>query len=460
MTVKTRVLLATAFLAIVASSGACAQCAAPGGVIVSITSSVGARALNADDTVKVDLTFDGRRRIADLQFTIGGRQIDIKPNAQHGIARHILLQTQYGPTGDVSLESDSGGTLTMMEALDSLTVSAVATDDSGACGIGIAQFSTATPRDFVIAVGVAGIRKDPTQANSEVESLTYSRSDAVEVSNHLVRHSGVPADHAYLLLDNTSLPEVPEAKHVLPVNAPSDISKIFARIGRIADRSAHVYFYFSGHSLVDPSAQGDSVFFLLPSSDLGPGGESSRYTWTNLVNDFSRLRARAVLILDTCYSGLGGGVAHDDSSETTASPPPEGPATPAIPAIPARQPPNSAKKVLGLAYQGDEPKREKLPSNVIGVVTSSSGTSPSWEIGDPIHHGLFTYYLLQVGQEVVDSTSTPKALTLDDAFGQKNGTNMARERTTAYFNSSSTPKQKPWADIQSDGVNDIWWVKQ
>jgi uncharacterized caspase-like protein len=425
-----------------------AQCNVAGGVGVRITSSAGARALNAGDRVQVELTPAPGRQIARLQFTVDGQRVEIAANDQQGIGNIISLEAQYGSTGTVTLESAGAGTLTVREAVEAFTISAIATDEKGACGIGQAQFPTATPRDFVIAVGVSGIRTDKPQIPDD-SRLSFSRSDAVEVSNHMVRYSGVPPEHAYLLLDDTTLAQPPAAGHILPVNQSSDISKIFAAVGRIADKKAHVYFYFSGHALVDPSAQGDTIFFLLPASDLSPGAESTRYTWSNLVNDFRRLRARAVLILDTCYSGLGGDVSHDTSSQAS----PNAPASQALKLGKAMY----TRKVLGRPYQGEEPTREALPTNVLGIVTSSSGTAPSWEVGDPIDHGLFTYFLLQVGKEAVAATTV---LTLDDAFGSKDNTNKARERTSSFFDGSTNPKQLPWASINSDGVNELWWVRQ
>jgi len=193
--------------------------------------------------------------------------------------------------------------------------------------------------------------------------LEYPADDARAMAQTLQSNCGFPQDHIKLLVDEDAT----------AINVRTAIG---TWLTKVAGRRDLVVIYFSGHGApdLDPNISEDGIRKYLVCHDSDPTNLfATAIPMEDLSSALLRVRSeRTVVFLDSCYSGSAEPAGHDGSVRTFERP--------------------------GVDVTG------KLKSGFIdtlalsgrgrAVMTACDPDGESWEYND-IHHGIFTYYLLQ-----------------------------------------------------------------
>jgi hypothetical protein len=259
-------------------------------------------------------------------------------------------------------------------------------DDSGNCGLTRATARIRGTSPVAIVIGV-----DKNKLASQ--SPRYARADAIAVVEHLVEGLKLDPKNIWFLTHDISRDSLKYPVNLREIPSPDAIS---TAIGEAAQRTAPntaIYFYFSGHQYVRPPSsnmdQGSNYFFVLPNSIPNPSGISTMYSWDALANDLYQIDQRVIIaILDSCYSGsVTAGYANSADSWKVGAP-----------------------KQLGVLSGVELPRKKKL--NTDALLTSTSGTLPSWEFSR-LGHGVFTAFILKSDDWARDKAAD---VTINDLF--------------------------------------------
>lgn len=206
---------------------------------------------------------------------------------------------------------------------------------------------------YAVLIGVGAYE------NEAIPPLKYAERDARSMYEFLTTRGGFKKENVELLTDSTK--EKPTLRNIRRA--------LGEKLVRKAGRDDTVLIFYAGHGApeVDPAGQeNDGLSKYLVPRDADPDSlYSTGFAMDEVNNVFRRLSAeRAVVMLDTCYSGAGGGRTFA-GQKTRAS---------------------------GVSDQFlDRLTRSK--GRVI--ITASGANEVALELPEPIGHGIFTYYLLE-----------------------------------------------------------------
>lgn len=193
------------------------------------------------------------------------------------------------------------------------------------------------PNDYAIVIGIEKYRGLP--------KADYSNSDAGLVKDYL-KALGIPERNiAYLVNEKASL---------------SDIKKTVERwLPNRVRSGSKVYFYYSGHGAPDP-ASGDA--YLVPYDGDPDYLTVTGYSLKTLYEKLGKLPAESIVMLDSCFSGAGGGKGRSVMAKG------------ARPLVTIKAPTRLKENVV-----------------VLAAASGSQISSSSPEKG----HGIFTYFMLK-----------------------------------------------------------------
>jgi hypothetical protein len=207
-----------------------------------------------------------------------------------------------------------------------------------------------------------------------VRKLRYAADDAKAFYDHLVHYNHIPAENVTLLLDQEA--SLTELRSTLGTHLKSK-----------AGRDDMVIIFFAGHGATEKdvmSPDGDGLEkYLLPydadPKDLYatalPMGEVSRI--------FNRIRSeRLVFIADSCYSGASGG--------RTIS-------------------------LTGIRANISDTFLDRIATGKGRIILTASGANEVSAEDEKLHHGVFTYFLLD-GLRGKADTDKDGVITVDEAY--------------------------------------------
>jgi hypothetical protein len=207
-----------------------------------------------------------------------------------------------------------------------------------------------------------------------VRKLRYAADDAKAFYDHLVHYNHIPAENVTLLLDQEA--SLTELRSTLGTHLKSK-----------AGRDDMVIIFFAGHGATEKdvmSPDGDGLEkYLLPydadPKDLYatalPMGEVSRI--------FNRIRSeRLVFIADSCYSGASGG--------RTIS-------------------------LTGIRANISDAFLDRIATGKGRIILTASGANEVSAEDEKLHHGVFTYFLLD-GLRGKADTDKDGVITVDEAY--------------------------------------------
>ena len=207
-----------------------------------------------------------------------------------------------------------------------------------------------------------------------VRKLRYAADDAKAFYDHLVHYNHIPAENVTLLLDQEA--SLTELRSTLGTHLKSK-----------AGRDDMVIIFFAGHGATEKdvmSPDGDGLEkYLLPydadPKDLYatalPMGEVSRI--------FNRIRSeRLVFIADSCYSGASGG--------RTIS-------------------------LTGIRANISDAFLDRIATGKGRIILTASGANEVSAEDEKLHHGVFTYFLLE-GLRGKADTDKDGVITVDEAY--------------------------------------------
>lgn len=356
---------------------------------------------------------DPSRRLAKLSVLIDGEPaLTIGPEqlANIGYSQSMIVP--------IDLEIDGRNPLKLRLASNSRpTVTIFAYDEapSGAvsnCGHLSLGLRTGKITTYAVIVGF--------NYTTQPWRLRWAQNDAAGMVEHMLKKRRVPPENIWLFTDD---PHAAERFPTINVNVapPGDeIRKTLVKINDEADLGATLFFYFSGHQFAPGDDYGYAFprYLLMPESDIAT--ENSMYPQSSLYLLLSTQRAKAISILDACFSGS------VDASFRGA--------TASL---------GRGAKVVGGFYPTEDLNQVSLGR--ASRLASSAKRKASYEFDGP-NHGIFTHYLLEVAD------AADRDIPIHEAF------DYADRKTNAY-----TPNppingfaQDPDAAFHADSKNEIW----
>lgn len=251
--------------------------------------------------------------------------------------------------------------------------------------------------------------------------LRWAQNDAAGMVQHMLTKRQVPPENIWLLTDDPAATRLFPTISVKVAPKIGEIRKTLLSIRDEADPASTLFFYFSGHQFA-PAANSYGYRFpsylLLTESDTDD--ENSMYAQSTLYLLLSTQRAKAISILDACYSG-----ALDASLKNGA-----------VASV------KSAKLLGGLLSMRDLGAVELGRASRLA---SSGKQGASWEFDGP-NHGIFTHFLLEAG------AAADKDIALHEAF------DYADRMTKGYspYPPLAGFEQDPDATFNADSKNEIW----
>jgi len=348
-----------------------------------------------------------------LQFTIGGLELQSFPVEGAVINVPFTLSITRDPNRP--LQDNQTYSLQVKQAAAS-KVAFVLRDTTGGCGSNEVALKMGAIDTYALVLGF--------NYSTSQHSLKYAGSDAEAVVSHLVNQLKVRPENVWLLTDLSSPPATSVSIGVNrpKVDGPQSIGEALAQILRKADNQSRLFIYFSGHIFVQQGTSDglfakSAAYLMLPDSDIA--NPYSALKRADLMESIQSLPlASIVLIMDACYSGTVRTAYASDSLRYPTGP-------------------KAAGQLLQPIVEEDRtPRGARL--------TSSDGSSPSWEF-DEIQHGVFTYYMINAGK------NNPQ-VTLLDAFMEAKLAMSAFKPQGWTKPLSQTPK-----DAWGDGGTGIPW---
>lgn len=220
--------------------------------------------------------------------------------------------------------------------------------------------------------------------------LEYAQKDAEDVAKHLLNNLNINPENTWLFSDDPAAPAMFPGVHVInPIN-PKDVTNVIVNLAPQIDANSTLYVYFSGHQFVPPtdaSGYADTRYIVLPNSQIGD--ESTMISRTALDKFLAGHKEATVIIFDACFSG-NSNQAYSNASTGV-----------------------SGAKNFGSLSRSLPPYEQ--PSLYNGArLNSSKGSKVSYEVGDDVQHGLFTYFLLQATK--LRPYPGANSVTLDEAY--------------------------------------------
>jgi hypothetical protein len=211
-------------------------------------------------------------------------------------------------------------------------------------------------------------------AYSQAPHLKYALNDAKAFHQYLIKENGIPAENVTLLLDQEAT--LAKLRSVLGT-----------QIKNKAGKDDMVILYFAGHGATEKdvtSLDGDGLEKYLLPFDADPKDlYASALPMREISHIFNRIRAeRLVFIVDSCYSGAGGGrtIAFSDMRA------------------------NISETFLERIVQGRGT-----------ILLSASGANEVSAEDDKLKHGIFTYFLLE-GLSGKADTDGDGVITVDEIY--------------------------------------------
>ena len=280
------------------------------------------------------------RALARTEFKLNGKSVEV--GGSRGIG--VVGNGAAGPR-----ELPFSFTVDLAKGRNQFDITAWDEDGLKTTKMVTIDYERAQGNVFIVSIGIDNYKSVPR--------LKYSVSDAKAVAETLKRRLEVPDKNVFVLLDDQAT--LSNIKDTLGV-----------KLRKSAGKEDTVIIYFAGHGAPEadphsPDADGVSKY-LLPVEADASSLFSSALPMEEVRTIFRRLVSERVIFLaDTCYSGSAGGRTLMPSGTQFRSINQNN--------LLARLRDTGTGRVILTASQGSEVSQEK----------------------DELHHGVFTYYLLQ-----------------------------------------------------------------
>jgi hypothetical protein len=226
-------------------------------------------------------------RLIEGAASAGGRHVAVQVRSGEGLA-HLRLYQDGQLIKDQALSGSLyEGKIALPETGNARWLTALATDKGGLVSapqmIPLKPGPGAPSRLHGVLVGV------DTYAEPRLK-LTYAKSDARRLADALKSSVGryYGSESLQVLLDGEA--------------TPAAITSALEGIVANADPHDTIVFSFAGHGVKGD----DDHYYLTPSGFDANDPKGTGLSWTQLSSIFSRAKARVVVILDSCHSGLSG----------------------------------------------------------------------------------------------------------------------------------------------------------
>ena len=230
----------------------------------------------------------------------GGRRVQVQARSGEGLA-HLRLYEDGLLVGDKSMSgAQFAGEIALPPTGNARWVTAQATDKGGLVSapqmLPLKPGPGAPARLHGVLVGV------DTYAEARLK-LTYAKSDARRLAEALKASVGryYAAESLQLLLDDEA--------------TPGAIAAALERIVATADPHDTIVFSFAGHGVKGD----DGHYYLTPAGYNSDDSKGTGLSWTQIASILGRAKARVVVILDSCHSGLSGAEGLGTNDDAVAS---------------------------------------------------------------------------------------------------------------------------------------------
>jgi Caspase domain len=229
-----------------------------------------------------------------------GRRVQVQARSGEGLARLRIYQDGL-LIGDRSMSgSQFAGEIALPPTGNARWLTAQATDKGGL--VSAPQMLPLKPgpgspvRLHGVLVGV------DTYAEERLK-LTYAKSDARRLADALKSSVGryYGAENLQLLLDAKA--------------TPGAIAAALEKVVAAADPHDTIVFSFAGHGVKGD----DNHYYLTPAGYNSGDPKGTGLSWTQIASILGRAKARVVVILDSCHSGLSGAEGLGTNDDAVAS---------------------------------------------------------------------------------------------------------------------------------------------
>ena len=229
-----------------------------------------------------------------------GRRVMVQARSSEGLA-HLRLYQDGQLIGERSMSGPQfAGEIALPATGNARWVTALATDKGGL--VSAPQMLPLKPgpgspsRLHGVLVGV------DTYAEERLK-LTYAKSDARRLANALKASIGryYGAESLQLLLDGEA--------------TPSAIAAALEKVVATAQPHDTIVFSFAGHGVKGD----DGHYYLTPAGYNSDDPKGTGLSWTQIASILGRAKARVVVILDSCHSGLSGAEGLGTNDDAVAS---------------------------------------------------------------------------------------------------------------------------------------------
>jgi hypothetical protein len=231
----------------------------------------------------------------------GGRRVQVQARSGEGLARLRLYEDGL-LIGDRSMSgSQFAGEIALPPTGNARWVTAQATDKGGL--VSAPQMLPLKPAPGGSPARLHGVLVGVDTYAEERLKLTYAKSDARRLANALKASIGryYGAENLQLLLDGEA--------------TPSAIAAALEKVVATADPRDTIVFSFAGHGVKGD----DDHYYLTPAGYNSDYPKGTGLSWTQIASILGRAKARVVVILDSCHSGLSGAEGLGTNDDAVAS---------------------------------------------------------------------------------------------------------------------------------------------
>jgi hypothetical protein len=258
-----------------------------------------ATTLNRPDIIKAALEEQPRRSalpdlvpppILDAQLATGGAAPSLKVTARSGDELKAVRIYQDGHlTDDIAVSGrESARVIPIKRLKNARWITVVAVDKRG-------YFSKPATVQNAVAGSQGGVLRAVTVGidrydSADLPHLRFAVDDATDIANVVERNSA----RYYGQVVTTRLADA--------TTSPGKITEALKRAVSTAQAGDTVMFFFAGHGVRDR----DGAFYLATTKSDPAGFKNTALAWTTIASILQKSKARVIVLLDACHSGLAG----------------------------------------------------------------------------------------------------------------------------------------------------------